>query len=434
MQVNPGRVDIDEDKGWLVEFDYHPAEGDEIKFTSSQYSLKTRIRSPEVESNFSVSNPKVSFVKDDINALCDKMYESGFPENGYRDLIDLESWAKYLIIQQFMDNFDFNGSNSSGMGSNYAYKDVSDRIKAGPLWDFDLSASVKMNNSPKHYKKTDFAIEPYYPFHKRLWADQAFKAKFKKTWDAYKSEFSASVISAFVDSISGALSSNIQGNIWGNTYSGSAALTTQAHSKEVSDLKTWWNSRYNWFDQRLTSMNIDVSKDVIQPPLSSPSSSSRPSSSSSHSATFTVSFVTNSGSAQPIPDTQTVAEGEKAFQPATMTRQPEGQWTFMGWFKDADFTVAWNFDSDIVNGNITLYAKWADSQEIAPIIKNGLAINVASSVYITVFNLSGSVVRKQVFTQGNHRVKLDGLPKGLYIVKATYGNGASPVVLKLPVN
>jgi uncharacterized repeat protein (TIGR02543 family) len=304
-----------------------------------------------------------------------------------------------------------------------------------------------MAGFPKHYRTYQRAIEieSGNRFYKRLWDDPAFKAKFKKTWDAYKSEFSASVINAFVDSISSALSSNLQGNIWGNNaQQGSAALSAQVHGKEVSDLKTWWSNRYTWFDQRLTSMNIDTSKDVIQPPLTQPSSSSsRPSSSSSANnsssssslnATFTVSFVTNSGSAQPIPDAQTVTEGEKAFQPAAMTRQPEGTWTFIGWYKDADLTSAWNFDSDIVNGNITLYAKWTDSQEIAPIIKNGLAINAASSVYITVFNLKGNMVSKQILSKGNHLIKLDGLPKGMYIVKATYGNGRAPVVLKLPVN
>ncbi len=36
------------------------------------------------------------------------MFASDFPENGYRDLVDLEAMAKYIMIQKFLDNFDFN--------------------------------------------------------------------------------------------------------------------------------------------------------------------------------------------------------------------------------------------------------------------------------------------------------------------------------------
>jgi uncharacterized repeat protein (TIGR02543 family) len=458
-QVNPGRVDIDDTKGWLVEFDYHDGESDQIKFNSAVYSLPTRIRSPEVESNFSVNNPKVTFVRDEVNALCNKMNENGFPTNGYRDMLDLDSWAKYVLIQQFIDNFDFNSKTQTNAvpGSNYAYKDACGRIKAGPLWDFDLSAGVTNNMGggmfpgmggggggfPAHYQTYQEAVEPKHKFYKRLWEDPVFKAKFKKLWDAHQNDLKA--IPAFIDSISGTLSGvNWGSNKWANnSMMGSANLTQQQHNTEVSNLKTWWNNRLNWFGGQISGFN--TSQDVTQAPLTcQPSSSSNrpssssannsaPSSSSRSNATFTVTFNANSQSASPAPQAQTVREGEKAARPAAMTRQPEGTWTFMGWFKDANFTSGWDFDSDVVSGNITLYAKWADAQEIAPIIKNGLAINAASSVSIAVFSLNGNLVRKQIFSKG-HAIKLDGLPKGMYIVKATFGNGASPVVFRLPVN
>jgi uncharacterized repeat protein (TIGR02543 family) len=36
-------------------------------------------------------------------------------------------------------------------------------------------------------------------------------------------------------------------------------------------------------------------------------------------------------------------------------------YTFGGWYKDAAGTVAWNFDTDVVTGNVTLYAKWTEN-------------------------------------------------------------------------
>jgi uncharacterized repeat protein (TIGR02543 family) len=35
-------------------------------------------------------------------------------------------------------------------------------------------------------------------------------------------------------------------------------------------------------------------------------------------------------------------------------------YTFGGWYKDAAGTVAWNFDTDLVTGDVTLYAKWTE--------------------------------------------------------------------------
>jgi hypothetical protein len=383
------------------------------------------------------------------------MAENSFPTNGYRDLIDMDSWAKYVLIQQFIDNFDFNNKAQNGVpGSNYAYKDACGRIKAGPLWDFDLSAGVTNDMGgggwgwggggggagfPAHYQTYQEAVEPKHNFYKRLWADPVFKAKFKKLWDAHQNDLKA--IPAFIDSISGTLNGvNWGSNKWANNQmAGSATLTQQQHNTEVTNLKTWWNNRLNWFGQQITSFN--TSQDITQPPLTcTPSSSSRPSSSSvvassssnASSAIFTVSFVTNSTSAQPVPANQTVAQGQKATQPAPMERQSAGQWTFGGWYKDANFSSAWNFDSDVVNANTTLYARWLDPQTAPIITQNGFVMN-SGNVYVTIFNLKGNMVRKQEFTGGNYTIKLDGLPKGMYIVKATFGNGTTPVVLRLPI-
>jgi uncharacterized repeat protein (TIGR02543 family) len=39
-----------------------------------------------------------------------------------------------------------------------------------------------------------------------------------------------------------------------------------------------------------------------------------------------------------------------------------GKPEFAGWYKDNPPTIPWNFDADVVTGDITLYAKW----EITP--------------------------------------------------------------------
>ncbi len=50
-----------------------------------------------------------------------------------------------------------------------------------------------------------------------------------------------------------------------------------------------------------------------------------------------------------------VSGGEKIERPADPVK--EG-YIFDGWYLSSDYSTRWNFESDAVNGNITLYAKW----------------------------------------------------------------------------
>jgi len=292
IQSHKGRVDLKEKhNGWLAEFDYHDPAADEKNswFKTSNYDMGTYIKAPELDDTIpNRPTSYIQFVKDDINNLVKKMSESGFPNNGYRDLIDLDSWAKYVLIQLVMDNFDFNSKAQAGylLGSNYAYKIEScDKIKAGPLWDFDLAAGLERisgggfgGSFPTHYKTYQDSIAPTHAFYRRLWEDPVFKAKYKKTWDAYKSQFQS--MGAFIDDIKSQLDdgNNITGK--GNNVWNSGTLTQQKFDSEVRDLKTWWTNRLNWVDQKLTSYNIDTSKDITQASTCNTSSSSKASSSS----------------------------------------------------------------------------------------------------------------------------------------------------------
>ena len=69
--------------------------------------------------------------------------------------------------------------------------------------------------------------------------------------------------------------------------------------------------------------------------------------------TFTVNF--NSGDGGSAVPSQTVKEGERATKPNNPARDGN---TFVGWYKEAALTNEWNFATDVVSANITLYARW----------------------------------------------------------------------------
>ena len=72
---------------------------------------------------------------------------------------------------------------------------------------------------------------------------------------------------------------------------------------------------------------------------------------------YNVTFDTNGyGNA---PDNQSIEYGSKVLKPADLSQ--EG-YTFGGWYIDNTCKTAWNFDTDTVTADTTLYAKWTGKQ------------------------------------------------------------------------
>ena len=55
------------------------------------------------------------------------------------------------------------------------------------------------------------------------------------------------------------------------------------------------------------------------------------------------------------PVTQTIAYGSKVSEPSAPTADG---YEFAGWYKDAQCTTPWDFDTDVITGNTTIHAKW----------------------------------------------------------------------------
>lgn len=70
---------------------------------------------------------------------------------------------------------------------------------------------------------------------------------------------------------------------------------------------------------------------------------------------YTVTFNSHDGSSV---NSQTVAFGGLVTKPADPTRTG---YTFDGWYTDSMLNTVWDFGSDTVSGDMTLYAKWTDT-------------------------------------------------------------------------
>jgi len=145
--------------------------------------------------------------------------------------------------------------------------------------------------------------------------------------------------------------------------------------------------------------------------------------------TFTVKFNSMGGSAVPE---QTTTPGGKVSRPNDPTRT---DYTFAGWYTDNTCTSAWNFASDIVTGNMTLYAKWtpktvtsvetlrATSLQIYPnpftdVVRiTGSDMTMWHATLLRVINVAGVVVHTKTITSPDETIRLDHLPAGMYFFR-----------------
>jgi len=81
--------------------------------------------------------------------------------------------------------------------------------------------------------------------------------------------------------------------------------------------------------------------------------------------TYTVVFDSQGGSAV---NSQAVEPGEKVSEPTAPTKTG---YTFGGWYKESGCTNTWNFDSDTVIADVTLYAQWTINTYTVTFNKNG---------------------------------------------------------------
>jgi hypothetical protein len=234
VQVGKGRVDIDEDDGFLVELDFYYDE--EPKFKTNIVQLPVMIKSPEDLSD----NSGYQFVKDAINQLEATMFSNTFPESGYRDLINIDTFVDYILIQDIVFNFEIQVP-----ASVYMYKDADEfsKINMGPLWDFDNGFSSTGN--------IEYRI-PWHPvrlgwfggdiFFQRFFDDPYFRTKYKNRWNEMYSSLTS--IPDFIDEMAAKLQKSylLDDLKWGKN-----------HAAEIPVLKNWWT-------ERIAFLNTEINK------------------------------------------------------------------------------------------------------------------------------------------------------------------------------
>ena len=242
VEESKNRVNVG-DKGYLIEIDQtNRIDEDDVYFTTDGWSKFPsnlfNIKEPSLELNSNEYNLIKNHIIDFEKALFGDNFTDA--DLGYRAFIDLDSFIDWYLINEICKNQD--AATYSSIYFNYI---PGEKIKMGPLWDFDLAyGNVDYSNAT--YPE-GFHIKSN-PWYKRMFEDPYFNSLVKDRFLYY--ETNLDMLLNKIDLIEKYLEKSQQKNfeIWPilGQYVWPNPVYYDTHHEEVEHLKDWIEQRMTW--------------------------------------------------------------------------------------------------------------------------------------------------------------------------------------------
>ena len=235
IEATPNR--LNSGQGFVLEVNRPNRQGpDDIVFESNFHEYT--IKDPEVV----YGDVEFELIKDYIMTCEEALFGPDFKDSilGYQSYIDVNSFVDWYIIHEITKN-----SESAWSSSCYLNYLPGEKLKMGPVWDFDLSLG---NNYGA--RSTEGLVIKGAGWYSRLFQDSNFVEIVKDRFDYFysqKNQFIAT-IDQHASDIDAAQERNfikwpILG-VW--VWPNAAAFTEYEH--EVSYLSDWFSDRMDWLD------------------------------------------------------------------------------------------------------------------------------------------------------------------------------------------
>jgi len=239
VEAGINRVNIG-DNGYLCEIDTpdHLAP-DDIYFNSTRFTIQ--IKEPETTTN----SEKFNYIKNHIIEFEEVLYSDNFkdPENGYQKYIDVPSFVDWYLINEISKNLD-----SKSYSSMYFSHIPGQKIKMGPVWDFDLSFG---NVNYTECEFVDSFWTKRHAWFSRLFEDPLFVQKVKERFAYYRvnESYLLDIIDAKAEHLHFAQQENdLRWDIYGN-YIWPNPVVFDTYEEDLAYLKNWFIERMKWLDE-----------------------------------------------------------------------------------------------------------------------------------------------------------------------------------------
>ena len=161
---------------------------------------------------------------------------------GYAEYIDVDSFVDWYLISEITKNVD-----SKSYSSMFLNVVPGEKIKMGPLWDFDLSFG-NVDYADSRY--TEGWWVKYHPWYEHLFQDPDFVGKVKVRFAYFKDnqDFILDKIDAYAEQLQWAQQENndkwqtLGMYVWPNP------VVFDTYQEEVDHMKSWYIDRMDWLE------------------------------------------------------------------------------------------------------------------------------------------------------------------------------------------
>ena len=200
---------------------------------------------------------QTAYIKGEFDRFSDNLYNYDL-ENGYQTIIDVPSFVDFMLVNELSSNAD------AYQYSTFFHKDRGGKLRAGPIWDLNLSFGSSFTNS-SDVDQWQFSngnkTGPW--FWAGLFDNRTFPCYFSRRWKEMiqpTKPMNLEVLTSFIDATLLYISEAIprEHERWG---------TLANHTDDVANMKTFIAERIVWITNNIGSYsncsNVEVPPLVI---------------------------------------------------------------------------------------------------------------------------------------------------------------------------
>ena len=222
--------------------------GDPVAWTMQSYNGTTSYLHDSPKPN-EITTQQNNYIRNQFTILQNAATaQNASTTNGYPSIIDVPSFIDYILISELASNAD------SYQYSTYFHKDRNGKLRAGPIWDYDLTYGNDLfhwgfDRSHTNVWQIDNWDNTGSKFWKDLFNNPTFKCYLIKRWKeltATNGPLNYFVVAEKMEQFSKLTSEAMvrENKRWG---------TIPNQSGEITKMKEWIQTRINWLNTRLTS-------------------------------------------------------------------------------------------------------------------------------------------------------------------------------------
>ena len=260
IKTDDERVNIDKDGGHIVQTDR--SEGGyyewEMESNNGGWWADPAVFIHVYPKPENITATQHNYIKSVFLGLADKAGNHNTTiENGIPSIIDVSTFVDFMMLAEFSSNVDVYQL------STYFHKDNGGKLRAGPIWDYNLAYGHDEFGSRSRYDVWQFFNNDNTgpKFWKDLFDTDEFRCYLAKRWFEITAEgmpLNYNVVCERMDEIDAWISEAIarDNQRWHQM---------QQHASEVNAMKSWIQQRINWLNNNIGSYN--GCDNVDMPPL-----------------------------------------------------------------------------------------------------------------------------------------------------------------------